>query len=187
MKDNSFILGMANTIKDGDIVNGDFFSVPLDVSAYTDISSGRMLRIKDIQVRVTDDENLPLNPLVTTQKATDSECEVDWHLSTSQKDYNISLDDTNVIASQIMYFLASFPQDVWLDVITAFDHGPAAFEDGFLAATDTLWLTVRTDNFDTGVSPYVKGLKVSLQMECEQVKVSRGDALAIAVAQASSQ
>lgn len=181
-KDNSFILGMETLVPQADMVDNSPFSSNLDVSAYVDISEGKLLRIKSVNFRITDNLNLPLNPQVATQKATYSEMDVSWHLSTSEKAYRITLADTNVIASAIQYYLADFPQDVWLDIFSGGDLNPTDWEDGFIAATDSLWLTFLTENFDEAAS----GMKLSVQMECESVKVTRAQALAIAVAQATS-
>ena len=181
-KDNSFILGMEVLTAQADMANNAPFSANLDVSAYVDISEGYLLRIKAVNFRITDALNLPLNPLASTQKTTYSEMDVAWHLTTAEKGYRITLADTNVIASAIQYYLADFPQDVWLDIFSGRDLNPTDWEDGFIAATDSLWLTFLTENFDIAYS----GLKLSVQMECERVKVTRAQALAIAVAQATS-
>lgn len=182
MKDASFILGMETMVPQASIVDNVPYSSSIDVSAYVDIPDGRLLRIKAVNFRLTDENNLPLNPLVATQKATDSEMDVAYHLSTSEKAYRVSLADTNIIASGLDYFLATHAQDCWINIFSGGDSTPEDWEDGFLAATDTLWLTFQTENYDTAYS----GLKVSCQLECEMVKATRADALSVAVAQATS-
>jgi len=182
-KETSFILGMEVVVDQTSMANNTPFSDSIDVSAYVDIPSGRMLKIKAANFRITDSNNVPLNPLVTTAKAGGSEMDLQYHLSTARKNYRISLADTNVIASSCEYYLADAPaQSVWLGQWSTGEAAPEDWEDGFIAATDTLWLTFITDNFDTNYS----GLKLSCQLECESIKVTRSDALAIAVAQATS-
>jgi hypothetical protein len=181
-KDNSFILGMEVLVPQTEIVDNSPFSSNLDVSAYVDISDGKLLRVKAANFRITDALNLPLNPKTATQKAAYSEMDVSWHLSTSEKAYRITLADTNIVASSIQYYLADHVQDVWLDIFSGGDLNPTDWEDGFIAATDSLWLTFITENFDVAYGV----IKLSVQMECEMVKVPRAQALAIAAAQATS-
>jgi|ETNmetMinimDraft_20_1059909.scaffolds.fasta_scaffold18448_4 hypothetical protein len=181
-KDNSFILGLETLVPQVDMSDNTPFSNSIDVSAYVDIADGTLLRIKAVNFRITDELNLPLNPLTATQKGAYSEMDVSWHLSTSEKAYRISLADTNIVASAIQYYLADHVQDVWLDIFSGGDLNPTDWEDGFIAATDTLWLTFLTENFDEAAG----GMKLSVQIECESVKVTKAQALAIAVAQATS-
>ena len=60
-KDNSFILGMEVLVPQTEIVDNSPFSSNLDVSAYVDISDGKLLRVKAANFRITDALNLPLN------------------------------------------------------------------------------------------------------------------------------
>jgi hypothetical protein len=181
-KENSFFLGMENGIAKTDMVDNQYFTTSVDVSSYTDIPRGRLLRIKSVQWRFTTASNEPLNPQCATQKAVYSEMDISYHLSTARKDYPVSLADTNVVSSGIIYYLADHAQDVWLDVINADDATPDNFEDGFICASDNLYLSWQTENFDVAAH----GLKISAQLECEVTTINRSQALAIAIAQATS-
>jgi len=155
---------------------GTFAESSIDVSSFVDVLEGEVLRVKQVWWEWTSDNS---GPVLGADLGTSKGCSADGQLTTKTTSARQNLVDSSVICKNIIYAHTDSNTDI--DMIKTQDGmNPIDFEDGFMVATDTIYLGV-IESADTFANP----VRVNVVLECEVIRMTLSDAQAVLVSQST--
>jgi len=162
-------------LKDNVITDsGTFVDSTTDISSFVNVLDGEVLRIKQIWWEWETDAG---GPVLGADLGTSKGCSAASSVSTQQRTTIGSLQNSSIVSINTLYAHSDSNTDI--DMITnSTSVNPADFEDGFLVATDALYL-----NIDMSGDTFAGNIRANVMMECEIVKLSLSDAQAVLVSQ----
>jgi hypothetical protein len=145
-----------------------------DISSFVNVLEGEVLRVKQIWWEWETDGG---GPVLGADVGTSKGCSAFASVSTQQRSTVGSLQNSSVLSINTLYAHSDSNTDI--DMITnSTSVNPADFDDGFLVATDALYL-----NIDMSADSFAANIRANVMMECEIVKLSLSDAQAVLVSQ----
>jgi len=152
----------------------NFQSSATDISSFVNVLEGEILRVKKIWWEWrSDDGSAILNSDVGVNNTSSAMASVSSESRTTVG----AIRNSSVLSGNIIYVHGD--SNGQIDMITnETSSNPADFDDGYLIATDALYL-----NVDQTVDSFAADVNVAVMMECEMVKLSLSDAQAVLVSQ----
>jgi len=151
----------------------------LDLSSFINLAEGKCMRINQIWFQWSTDNYGTINGTDVSASGPDGASIAGQVTTASRATAGLaSLSGNATVALNNLY--AHVDSNQHIDFI-AQDSGlnPVDFNDGYIVATDTLYFAVKGSTVDT----WADDLIMSCILECETVKLSKDDAIALAVSQ----
>jgi len=151
-----------------------FVSSSTDISSFVNPLEGELLKIKQIWWEWGTDGG---GPILGADVGTSKGCSAFASVSTESRSVVGSFTNNDIVSVNTLYAHSDSNTDI--DMITnSTSVNPADLEDGFLVATDAIYL-----NIDQSADAFAANINASVMMECEIVKLSLSDAQAVLVSQ----
>ena len=170
-KSGTFFL---STQVDGGTTATGFQQAKIDISSFVNVLQGEVLRIKQIWFQWQDDSGGPIDAAtVGANNGASADAQVTVESQTGRANFT----NNAVIAKNTVYTHCAGAGQ--LDFYaTEMGMNPTDYDDGYLVATDTVYLGI-PDSLD----PFTADIRVAIKLECEIVKLSLSDAQAVLVSQ----
>lgn len=155
------------------VASGSSEEVTIDLGAYVDALGKSVLRIHNVECQIAPasgpgtDYNIPAN--TNTHFA--------WQLTTQSKNNLVFIDDKSVIASgRLEVMNDTGTANICSSIERGLDVGPQQFTNGYLVATENIFLRGDCD------SP-LPDSKIAVLLECTVETMSQASAMALALSQ----
>ena len=150
-------------------------STSTDVSSFVNVLDGELLRIKQIWWQWGSDGG---GPVRGADLGASAGCSATASISTESRTTVGSMSSNDIVSQNTLY--AHSDSGTNIDFIgNETSANPSDFDDGYLVATDAIFLNVNQGSGDT----FANDIAVTAMMECEIVKLSLSDAQAVLVSQ----
>ena len=147
----------------------------IDVSSFVNVLQGELLRIKQIWYSWTSDNG---DSVTGTDLGASKGCSAVACVNTQSETAIKGFTSNSLVSKNTLYAHTDSNTDI--DMITnETSVNPADFDDGYLVATDAIFLAVDQNGTDS----FANDIRCSIMMECEIVKLSLTDAQAVLVSQ----
>jgi len=150
----------------------------IDISSFVNVLDGELLRVKQIWFSWTSDNgDSVVGTDVRASGAAQGASAIACVLTESQTAIK-GFTENSLMSKNTLY--AHVDSTANIDMITnETSVNPMDYEDGFLVATDAIFLGVNQNATDT----WAANIRCSIMLECEIVKLSLSDAQAVLVSQ----
>jgi len=151
-----------------------FVSSSTDISSFVNPLEGELLKIKQIWWEWGTDGG---GPILNADVGSNNGASAFASVSTESRSVVGSFTNNDIVSVNTLYVHGD--SNGQIDMITnSTSVNPADLEDGFLVATDAVYL-----NIDQSADTFAANINASVMMECEIVKLSLSDAQAVLVSQ----
>ena len=155
-----------------------FTQTSLDISGFVNALNGEVLRIKQVFFEWTSDNGGAILGTDVSASGPDG-ASANAQLTSDSNTTIQPFTNVGMIAKNNIYAHVDSTESI-TNIYQDSGLNPYDFEDGYLVATDTLYLAV---NQNSSPDNWASNIRVSVLMECEIVKLSLEDAQAVLVSQ----
>lgn len=163
-KTSTFFIRATTNLQD----DNNFYFSEIDLGAFVNVLDKAVLKILAIEAAMSDSAGRITG--ITDNSA------AQWQLTTQEQSDNVLISDKSLIASG-MYVTGAvdnnFPQNgaQWMDT------GPQTWSDGYLVATESIYLG------GSATSTFTEDVYVSVILECQVMTMDIQDGVALALSQ----
>jgi len=155
-----------------------FNQTSVDVSSFVNVLNGELLRIKQIWFSWTSNNGGPINGTDVRASGAVQGASAVACVTTESQTALSGFSRSSLAAKNTLYVHVDATANI--DMITnETSVNPVDFDDGYLVATDAIFLGVDQSSVDS----FADDIRCSIMMECEMVKLSLTDAQAVLVSQ----
>ena len=147
-----------------------------DISSFVNVLEGEVLRVKQIWWEWRSSDG---SAILNADVGADNTASAMASVSSESRTTVGSLSNSNILSGNIIYVAGDANGQISM-ITNETSSNPADYDDGYLVATDALYLNVdqTADSFAVG-----RNVNATVMMECEIVKLSLSDAQAVLVSQ----
>ena len=159
---------------DGGTTGTGFQQEEIDISSFVNVLQGEVVRVKQCWFEWNSDQG---GPILSADVGANNGASADAQVTVESRTTRSSFTNNAVMAKNSVYTHCAGAGQ--LDFYaTEMGMNPTDFEDGYLVATDAIYLGI-SDSAD----PFTADIRCSIKLECEIVKLSLSDAQAVLVSQ----
>jgi hypothetical protein len=160
--------------KQVDTASQAFNQAELDISSFVNVLQGEVVRVKQAWFNFASDNGQPIQG---ADLGASAGCSATAAITVESHDQRASFGHNSVMAGTAIYAHTDSNTDI--DMITIQSSmNPADFEDGFLVATDAIYIQLAP-----GTDAFANDIRCTMKLECEIVRLSLSDAQAVLVSQ----
>lgn len=159
---------------DGGTAGTGFQQQEIDVSSFVNVLQGEVIRVKQAWFEWNSDQG---GPILSADVGANNGASADAQITVESMSTRANFTNNAVMAKNTVYTHCSGAGE--LDFYaTEMGMNPTDYEDGFLVATDGIFIGISNSG-----DPFTADIRVSMKLECEIVKLSLSDAQAVLVSQ----